>query len=77
MKLTRKHIGQLFDTTSGDGTWCIQLLDVDGAYILFNDYGTDKYWIQHNRFKDWTKFEPKQKTRKEVRELWKTATREN
>jgi len=55
MKLSKKHIGQLFDCEGGDGSWCWLLLDVKGKDLLFYSM-SGKFWIDNNKYGDWRRF---------------------
>lgn len=76
MKLTKKNIGQLFDCTGGDGSWCFRLLDIRGKDLLF--YALDgKYWIMPNKDNDWRHPLTYDKLpKKELDMLWGRATRD-
>lgn len=57
MKLGRKHIGQLFDLGSSDGSWVYQLVDVKKGWLLFYTFGGyfKERVGEHN---DWQPFKP-------------------
>jgi len=57
MKLTKKHIGQLFDVEGSDGSWYYQLIDVKKDELLF--YSLDHrhpYEIESRSHTDWRVF---------------------
>ncbi len=57
MKLTKKHIGKLFDVDGSDGSWCYLLVDVKGKELLC--YGMNgTYAICTNKYADWRPFKP-------------------
>jgi hypothetical protein len=74
VKLTKKHIGGLFDVQNSDGTWFYQLLDVSRCELLFRDMD-GKYEIESRRHSDWRIFTPTKFTAKNVAEGWKTGRR--
>jgi hypothetical protein len=76
MKLTKKHIGQLFDCRGGDGSWAYQLIDINTKTkeVLF--YAMDgEYWAFKNTYTDWRPFEPQEF--RDKKEAWAMARREN
>lgn len=58
MRLTRKHIGQIFDVRGGDGSWVYQLMDVRKGELLFYGFAADRYEIDDAKYNDWQPFEP-------------------
>ena len=77
MKLTKKHIGRLFDVSGSDGSWCYLLLDIKKGELLF--YGMDgKYEIHSNKYYDWRPFLSGQLTNKKrhIELGWQTGRRE-
>lgn len=73
MKLTRKHIGRLFDAEGADGSWCYQLVDVKGGELLFYKFD-GSYEIESNTFNDWQPFKPR-KAWKWKKTGWTTGRR--
>lgn len=73
MKLTKKHIGGLFDVTGSDGSWAYMLIDIKKGEALFYSIGGD-FWALKNVHNDWRTFEPREFRSKE--EAWKMARRE-
>ena len=70
MKLTKKHIGQIFDVDGSDGSWWYRLLDVKNKRLLFQD-NDGKYWIEdQGRYHDWKPIGD-EVHKKNVREGWK------
>lgn len=55
MKLTKKHIGQLFDVKGSDGSWCYELIDIKGKDLLFYAFN-GRHEIDSNEFSDWQPF---------------------
>lgn len=52
MRLTKKHIGGLFQTFGADGSWHYQLLDIkDGMNLFYSSSG--RYEIEPNSHSDW------------------------
>jgi hypothetical protein len=75
MKLTKKHIGQLFDVNGGDGSWCYELIDVKGNDLLFYTFA-GRHEIDSNKFKDWRPFVPTYHMNKKWVKLgWETGRR--
>lgn len=75
MRLTKKHIGGLFDTDSGDGSWCYELIDIKGEELLFYSYG-DRHEIDSAKYTDWRPFIPQyHRNKKWVGYGWKKARR--
>jgi len=61
MKLTRKHIGKLFDVRGGDGSWVYQLVDVKKGWLLFYSFhaGEGAYFKERvGEYHDWRPFRP-------------------
>lgn len=59
MRLTKKHIGQLFDIDHGDGSWLYQLMDVKDGKLLFYSFSATGYEIEpQNKYDDWRPFNP-------------------
>lgn len=56
MILTKKHIGRLFDTQGGDGSWAYQLIDIKGKELLFYSVNDGKFEIDSNKYRDWRPF---------------------
>lgn len=55
MRLSKKHIGQLFDTVGGDGSWVYELIDIKKGKNLFYSFdGT--YYSDPNKMSDWRPF---------------------
>jgi len=74
MKLTKKHIGQLFDNRGSDGSWAYILVDVKGGDLLFIVAGdTRRFEIDTNRYGDWRPFKPVLPTKAVIKEAWLTA----
>ena len=70
MKLTKKHIGQLFDNDA-DGSWVYQLVDIKKGKLLFYDFASS-YVVETNKFSDWKPFVPRKQWPKEWIKLgWK------
>jgi hypothetical protein len=75
MKLTKKHIGGLFDVDGGDGSWCYQLIDVTRKDLLFYKFD-GKYYIEaRNKYHDWRKFIPKKFPKTWIKTGWNTGIR--
>lgn len=55
MKLSKKHIGQVFDVRGGDGSWHYILLDKKKDDLLFYT-SNGKYTIDTNKYSDWQPF---------------------
>lgn len=75
MKLTRKHIGGLFDVRGGDGSWAHQLIDVKNGDLLF--YAMDgKFWIEkQGAHDDWRPFKKREPDPSLVKYGWQHAKR--
>lgn len=74
MRLTKKHIGQCFDTRGGDGSWCYQLLDIKGKKLLFYSWPSERFEIDTNRLNDWRAVSQFKKfSDKQINKAWKTA----
>jgi len=74
MKLTKKHIGQLFDVQGGDGSWVYQLIDIKKKEILFYSM-SGEYWAFPNIHHDWRPFKPQMF--RDAKDAWNMARREN
>lgn len=73
MKLTKKHIGGVFDVRGSDGSWAYVLVDIKGKEALFYSIGGD-FWALENKWDDWRPYKPQEfRTREEA---WKMARRE-
>jgi hypothetical protein len=71
MRLTKKHIGKILDTTGSDGSWWIELLDIKDNNILFiQDNG--KIYKQENKYNDWRILNHKY-SKKKLKKAWKGA----
>jgi hypothetical protein len=57
MKLTKKHIGRLFDNNA-DGSWIYQLVDIKRGRLLFYSFD-GSYIVETNKFADWKFFVPR------------------
>lgn len=76
MKLTRKHIGGLFDNEGGDGSWAYQLVDVKKGWLLFSVVGEPlRYEADKQIWHDWRPFKSQSPTRSEITRGWETARR--
>lgn len=77
MKLTKKHIGGLFDVRGSDGSWAYQLIDVKKGELLFYVFGSSpsRYEIESNRHTDWQVFQPQPRDPVWDIEGWKTGRR--
>lgn len=73
MRLTKKHIGQLFDNHGADGSWCYQLVDVKGKELLF--YTSGRYEIDSNKYADWRLFKPVKFSKEWIDLGWQTGRR--
>jgi len=59
MKLTRKHIGQLFDN-HGDGSWVYLLVDLTKDWLFFYCFANAEYTVIATKENfDWTPFNPR------------------
>lgn len=75
MKLTRKHIGQLFDVHGSDGSWCYELIDVKKGELLFYTM-SGRHEIEPATYTDWRPFVPQYHLNKRWVEYgWETARR--
>lgn len=77
MRLTKKHIGGLFDIEESDGSWCYQLIDVKKNELLFYTFSNDHpLEIEPSSYKDWQPFIPAYHLNKRwIKEGWKTGRR--
>jgi hypothetical protein len=77
MKLTKKHIGQLFDCRGGDGSWVYQLVDINPKTkeILFYSLSSGDFWVFKDEYTDWRPFETREWFTK--KQAWADARREN
>lgn len=53
MKLTKRHIGRLFDIEGADGSWAYMLADVNRWGYLFYAVGDGRWWKEKKGQKDW------------------------
>jgi hypothetical protein len=59
MRLTKKHIGGLYDVHGSDGSWAYQLVDIKNKELLFHVFGSDgQYEIEAQSQHDWRPFKP-------------------
>ena len=76
MKLSKKNIGQLFNTGHKDplGDWYIQLVDIKQGFILFIE-SEGRIFSQKNKWDDWVPYIPNPRTfnKKAVVQMWKDA----
>jgi hypothetical protein len=76
MKLTKKHIGQLFDNKGSDGSWAYQLVAIKGKELMFYCMSTGKYEVDTNKYADWRHFEPQMHIHERwIESQWETARR--
>lgn len=77
MKLTKKHIGQLFDNRGSDGSWAYQLVAIKGKELLFYVLGDSRYEVDSNKYNDWRPFEPQIELHRKDRivQEWRIARR--
>lgn len=74
MKLSKKHIGKLFDNHGADGSWAYQLVDIRAGWLLFNVVGDSlRYEAEPNTYADWRVFKPQQPMKGEIEEAWASA----
>ncbi len=74
MKLTKKHVGKLFDVRGGDGSWAYQLVDIKGKRLLFNVVGdVRRFEIDTNKLEDWRPFVPAPFSKEDIQKAWATA----
>lgn len=77
MKLTKRHINELFDVEGGDGSWVYQLVDVSKTELLFYCFGSCRYEIEpKNKFKDWRRFKPQAHKESHVKYGWTIGRRD-
>lgn len=75
MKLTKKHIGQLFDIHGSDGSWCYELIDVKRGELLFYGFG-GRHEIEKAGYRDWRPFVPRYHLNKDwIKYGWETGRR--
>lgn len=75
MKLSKKHVGQLFDVQGADGSWCYELIDIKGKELLFYSYG-GRHEVDSTKYTDWRPFVPRYNLNKDWVKLgWETARR--
>jgi hypothetical protein len=73
MKLTKKHIGGLYNTKESDGSWVYQLVDVQDGWLLFYTFN-GKFWKERvGAHKDWQRFARPPWLRKDKQEGWEEA----
>lgn len=58
MKLTHKHVGQLFHVQDSDGSWVYQLVDVWRGWLLFYDFHGTYVKEKIGKHSDWERFVP-------------------
>lgn len=58
MKLTKKHVGSLFNVEGSDGSWVYQLVAVSRTHLLFYDFHGTYVKERKGEHKDWLQFEP-------------------
>ena len=76
MKLTKKHLGQLFDNKGADGSWAYQLVDIKKGELLFYVFGSHgRYEVDSNDFGDWLHFKPQIRPKRWDIGAWETARR--
>lgn len=75
MKLTKKHIGGLFDVYSSDGSWFYQLVDVKDGKLLFYS-SSDNWEIEFQaKYNDWRIFAPQKRSfsKAKIKYGWETG----
>lgn len=76
MKLTKKHIGGLFDVKGSDGSWVYQLVDIRKGKLLFYAFGGWEITSQR-KYNDWTVFKPvKRWTKRQIKYGWETGRKQ-
>jgi hypothetical protein len=75
MRLTKRHIGGVFDCRGSDGSWVYQLIDIKGKELLFSVIGTTRYEVDTNKYGDWRPFKPQPVDSRRVEWGWKDARR--
>jgi len=76
MKLSKKHIGKMFDVEGADGSWAYTLVGVRGNELLFNVVGRPwRFEISTNGYEDWRPFRPVLPNKLAIRRAWNTARR--
>lgn len=77
MKLTKKHIGGLFEIDGSDGSWVYQLIDVKKDELLFYTFGQGRpHEIESASTNDWRPFTPAYHLNKRwVKIGWETGRR--
>ena len=75
MKLSRKHIGGLYDNSGSDGSWAYQLIDVKKGELLFSVFGSteNRYEIDTNHYADWRRFKPQRRNKNWDTGAWEAA----
>ena len=75
MKLTKKHIGKLFDCRRSDGSWAYQLLDIKDGKLLFYVFGSfpPRYEIDQQSYTDWRLFKPQPRDPRWDQDAWSLA----
>lgn len=58
MRLTKKHINQLFTVGDPDGSWAYHLVDVKNGKLLFYDVGSGDFLIESQFTDDWIPYQP-------------------
>ncbi len=58
MKLTKRHINQLFTNDLSDGSWIYQLVDIKKEKLLFYSFAETTFVQETNKFADWRFFKP-------------------
>ncbi len=72
MRLSKKHIGRLFDVQGGDGGWAYQLLDIKKGQPLFRAFD-GRYWVERTPQNDWRPFKPQLPSKAHIRLAWMSA----
>ncbi len=78
MKLTKKHLNQLFDCIGGDGSWYYQLVAVRKGKLLFNVNGEPRRFdISSDSYNDWRRItNVRMFSKSEIKWGWKNGRRD-
>ncbi len=72
MRLSKKHIGRLFDVHGADGSWVYQLVDIKNKKLLFSSLA-GKYWTDNASTSDWRPFKPQLPSKDHIQWAWMSA----
>ncbi len=73
MRLSKQHIGRLFDVQGADGSWVYQLVAVKKGNLLFYLINESKFETDTNQHVDWRPFTTYPLSKDKIKYGWSVA----